>query len=97
MIHKPDETNISETEVYSTGLSYCDSVQILNYKVNNSRNNTIYCFCSSKKPLIKNFELDAYKDDFQTFVSAPEGSSLTFSVPPPAEGINSRLCAPKTL
>lgn len=37
--------------MYSMGLSYCDSVQVLKYKVNNnSRNNSIYCSYNSKKP-----------------------------------------------
>lgn len=38
--------------MYSTRLNYCDSVQVLNYKFNSSRNNTIYCFYDSKKPFI---------------------------------------------
>lgn len=36
--------------MYSMGLSSCDSVQVLKYKVNNnSRNNSIYCSYNSKK------------------------------------------------
>lgn len=36
--------------MYSMEFSYCDSVQVLKYKVNNNRNNSIYCSYNSKKP-----------------------------------------------
>lgn len=59
--------------MYSMRLSYCDSVQVLEYKVNNnSKNNWIYCSYNSKKLFITP-ESEAYKDHLQTFMSAHEG------------------------
>lgn len=79
--------------MYSMGLSYCDSVQVLKYKVNNnnSRNNSIYCY-NSKKPFTTSSQL-LIKTTCKLLRALTREDGLTLNAPPSAEGVNRGLGA----